>query len=79
MLARHLKYMQINNVRFLPGTATIICTVVLFSSLARHLQKAADAAFQDRNIAGLEEVQSKASRHPQLMECVKMLETKLGY
>ncbi len=58
-----------------------LCTVMetFFSSLSRDLQKAADAAFQDRNVAGLEELQSKASRHPQLMEHIKMLKAKLGH
>ncbi len=47
--------------------------------MSRDLPKAADAAFQDRNMSGLEEVQSKASRHPELMEHIKLLKAKLGY
>ena len=44
----------------------------------RDFYKAADAAFQVRSLPKLEEVQAKASRHPELMEHVKTLKAKLG-
>lgn len=48
-------------------------------NLCSDFQKAADAAFQDRSIEELEEVQAKVMRFPDLTEHVKMLKSKLGY
>lgn len=45
----------------------------------RDLPKAAEAAFQERNLDYLEEVHSKALRNPELVEHIRLLKTKLGY
>ena len=47
--------------------------------LIRDFQKAADAAFQDRSIEELEEVQAKVVRFHELTEHVMILKSKLGY
>ena len=50
-----------------------LCTIF------RDFQKAADAAFQNRSIEELEEVEVKVIRFPELSDHVKMLKSKLGY
>ena len=52
------------------------CNIVLH---CRDFQRAADTAFQNRNIEELEDVERKVARIPQLTEHVRMLKIKLGY
>ena len=43
----------------------------------RDYQKAADAAFQARNIGALDEVALKAARMPEIVDLVRQMKTKL--
>ena len=52
---------------------TLLC--VVYSDY----QKAAEAAFQNRNIEDLDEVQAKVIRHPEMLEQVQLMKAKLGY
>ena len=47
-------------------------------SFFRDLEKAAEAAFQDRNIAGLDQVLAKCTHRRELAEKVNMLRSQLG-
>ena len=49
-----------------------------FLSICRDFHKAAEVAFQDRNIAALEDVHSRCARNPDLADYVKGLKGKLG-
>lgn len=42
------------------------------------LEKAAEAAFQDRNLSGLDQVLAKCSHRQELSEKVQMLRSQLG-
>lgn len=44
----------------------------------REYEKAAEAAFQDRNLAALDQVLAKCSHRRELTEKVQMLKSQLG-